>query len=380
MPVTGNENLRPSLPHTNWIVYAAFMATGLGVVLPGAILPLLLSRWSMNDGQAGILFFLFFVGTTSGALLSRGSMPSSIVRGCMATTAGAFALAQSSRTVAFGAILLYGLGLGLVMTSVSLLQSRRDATNRLAEMARLNLIWATGACLGPWITLRGSAVSSPKMVLYCVATIFALQGSLVFVLVRCSVVETVVVGSWRRQLRAASIPLLLMVPFATGIESSAGGWIAAYSKRSGQTLDGIIGAATCFWAGMLLSRFVQSHERISKASVLLFNPWLVVVALSLLLTTPRSGPVISVAALLVGWGIGPIYPLLLALILKHGEGGNTVFLMAGSGAAVLPLLTGLTSSWTGSLRAGLGIPLVGAMTMACFGRVMAKEKHSSYQS
>jgi fucose permease len=62
-----------------------------------------------------------------------------------------------------------------------------------------------------------------------------------------------------------------------------------------------------------------------------------------------------------------MYPLLLALALRRGEGGNAIFVLAGAGASLLPLLTGLVSGWTGSLRAGLGVPLLGAFVMACLG-------------
>ena len=69
-------------------------------------------------------------------------------------------------------------------------------------------------------------------------------------------------------------------------------------------------------------------------------------------------------ALLLGLAIGPMYPLLLALALRRGEAGNIVFVLAGCGASLLPLLTGVVSDRTGSLRAGLGIPLAGSLLMA----------------
>jgi hypothetical protein len=40
-----------------------------------------------------------------------------------------------------------------------------------------------------------------------------------------------------------------------------------------------------------------------------------------------------------------MYPLLLALALRHGEGRNLIFVIAGAGASFLPLLTGLVSGW-----------------------------------
>jgi fucose permease len=161
---------------------------------------------------------------------------------------------------------------------------------------------------------------------------------------------------------------MLLVPLATGIESASGGWLATYSKRSGETLGVAVGAATCFWAGMLISRLLQSYRDavVPERWMLLLGPCLMFAALALVLT-PINGPAMLAGALLLGLGVGPMYPLLLALALRHGEGRNVIFVTAGAGASLLPLLTGLVSGWTGSLRAGLGVPLLGALTMACLG-------------
>jgi len=346
-----------------WIVYAAFLATGVGVVLPGAMLPLLLARWRLNDAQAGVLFFLFFIGSTTGALVSRGSLPRSIARGCLAAAAGAALLAGASRGYAFAAIPLYGLGLGIVMTSVSLLQSRRHESERAAQMARLNLTWAIGACLGPALELRGAASWGTPAVLLAVAAFFGVLAGLVLVAVPH--VDAVKAIASAARTRKPMIVLLLMVPLATGVESAAGGWLATYSKRSGETLGEVIGVATCFWVGMLVSRLIQSHRHIATASVLsmfVVGPWVMSAAVGVLLIS-SGGMLMFGGALLLGLAMGPMYPLLLALALRRGEAGNMVFVAAGCGASLLPLLTGLVSGWTGSLRAGLGVPLVGAVRL-----------------
>ena len=41
-------------------LYLGFAATGVGVALPGALLPLLLRRWSLSDARGGLLLFCFF--------------------------------------------------------------------------------------------------------------------------------------------------------------------------------------------------------------------------------------------------------------------------------------------------------------------------------
>jgi FHS family glucose/mannose:H+ symporter-like MFS transporter len=369
MPITDviQNDVPVSLRRATWIVYAATLATGVGVVLPGAMLPLLLTRWRLSDAQAGLLLFLFFIGSTSGAVVSRGSLPKSIARGCLAVVIGAVLLAVASPAAAFLAIAIYGLGLGIVMTSISLLLSRHCESERAVRLARMNLMWAIGACLGPSLVLRGATTWGTPAVLLGVAAFFVLVAGFALVLVP-HVAAAIATSSAPRSRNALAL-LLILVPLATGVESATGGWLATYSKRSGQTLGEVIGAATCFWAGMLISRFIQSHRRVATASTLVLfagGPWVMSAALSVLLISTGGASMLA-GALLLGLAIGPMYPLLLTLALRQGEAGNVVFVMAGCGASLLPLLTGLISKWSGSLRIGLGVPLVAAVVMGCLG-------------
>ena len=111
-------------------IYTGFVATGISVALPGALLPLLLRRWNLGDARGGLLLFCFFIASTTGALLSRGVMNRSVARGSALTAVGAAWLALASRDWAFAAIAVYGLGLGIAMTSTSLLVSRRWPSQR----------------------------------------------------------------------------------------------------------------------------------------------------------------------------------------------------------------------------------------------------------
>ena len=69
-----------------------------------------------------------------------------------------------------------------------------------------------------------------------------------------------------------------------------------------------------------------------------------------------------VAALAVGLGAGPVYPLLLSIVLRQRE-SRGVFVLAGVGASALPLATGALSGWLHSLSAGLCVPLAAASMM-----------------
>ena len=353
-------------PLATGVLFTIFAATGVGLVLPGTLLPLLLLRWSMNDAQGGMFFFLFFVGSTSGALLARGSLPWSIGRGGIALAAGAVALVSAGSHAAFAAVAVYGLGLGIVMTSISLLQSRRFPATRAAQMARLNLAWAVGALVGPAVLLRVAVRSGIGDVMYIVAGFFVAMGLLAAVVVPPANPERPVAAAGGTRKVALPWLLLAAVPLATGVESSMGGWLTTYARRDGATLGLTVGAVSCFWAGMLLSRLLQSHARIAEGSqkaVLLGAPWLMsaAVVLVIALHDPRATVVGAFAA---GFAAGPMYPLLLALVLRHGEAGNVVFVAGGVGGASLPLLTGLVSQGAGSLRAGLSVPLVASVVLA----------------
>jgi fucose permease len=82
--------------------------------------------------------------------------------------------------------------------------------------------------------------------------------------------------------------------------------------------------------------------------------------LSLIATTSSIG--VLLAAFGLGFGLGPVYPLLLALALDFKESG-VIFFVAGLGSACLPWLTGLISNQHASLHVGLFAPAVAAVLM-----------------
>src|SRR5580698_7130246 len=361
-------SIRKRLP-----LYLAFAATGFSCALPGALMPWLLARWSLQDSQVGLLLRLFFVGGTSGALLSRGSLRWSIFRGTLCTSIGAALLPFASGRTANGAILLFGLGLGITMTSISLLQARRWTETLPAEMTRLNLLWAIGACTAPWIILHEGIrnTANAKNVLLLLAAAFAIFGVWVAAFERDEPRPTpsqAEAGSLKLAGFAAPLSLLVLVLCATGVEASSAGWLATYSQRSGDSLRVTIGAPTCFWIGLLTSRLVHSSAAIGRATKRFLLTWnLLAMAMALAaLILFRNGPVLLSAAFAIGFAAGPIYPLLLAMVFEH-DSGNTVYVIGGIGSALLPLLTGAVSSRAGSLRLGIAVPCIAAMIMAAAG-------------
>jgi fucose permease len=80
-----------------------------------------------------------------------------------------------------------------------------------------------------------------------------------------------------------------------------------------------------------------------------------------ILVTPHSEIIVVAAVAIAGFGFGPVFPIGVSrLLTRVTDSRNTgwVFATCASGGAVLPWLTGLVSTRSGSLRTGFAVPLI----------------------
>src|SRR5258706_15278420 len=70
MPLTESAPAASSSRAPNIAANAAFVPIGIVTVLLGPMLPILSAKWSLNYGQAGLLFTAQFGASTFGVLLS----------------------------------------------------------------------------------------------------------------------------------------------------------------------------------------------------------------------------------------------------------------------------------------------------------------------
>lgn len=359
-----SRNIAAPVRHlTRLPLLLGFAATGVGVALPGALLPAMTTQWHLNDEQSGRLFLLAWIGSSVAALLVRGSLRTVLLFGTAAIAAGSAALAFCQGRAAGLWILLYGVGLGLTMTSISLVRESQ-ASRPAPELLRLNLWWAIGAFVCPSLTVRAQGTGQIAPMLCAIAVAFALFGTWASFRddLKIEMSGRNISAVWT-VFRAVPLCLIVMTMLSTGIEASAGAWLATYAKRNGAGVAGIVGLPTCFWAGLLISRWFWSlgrqrvsHDKIVRGSVaLVATAWLVI-------TSVQLHPVILAASFCLGFGIGPIYPVLLAWALRFQRGGS-IFFLAGVGSAALPWMTGVISGHQHSLRVGLVVPIIASAWM-----------------
>ncbi len=344
-------------------LYLGFAATGVGVALPGALLPALMLRWHMSDEQGGRLFLMAWIGSSLGSLLVRGALRTTLALGSFSIALAAAALGLCGVYAADLSMLVYGAGLGLAMTSISLIR-QQQAARVGQEMVRLNLLWAVGAFLCPSLTVRALTTGSIRPLLFSVAASFTLLAAYSLTLPALRL-RHLAEGGYQPWKVFARVPaaIILLTMLITGVEAAAGGWLATYANRDAHSVAATIAAPTCFWAGLLVSRLFWSFgERwFSPQTIVRGSLALMALASILLVATPAGGLILS-AAFGLGFGIGPTYPLLLAWALDFDRGG-AIFFLAGVGSSCLPWLTGLVSMQQGSLRLGLSVPLAGTLLM-----------------
>jgi len=291
-------------------------------------------------------------------VLSRGRATHSVARGAAVLFPACAALAFASGRAVFPLSFLYGLGLGITITSINLLRSQRRADTRIREMNRLNLVWALGAFACPWLANEALYRTSVTFLFLALAAVFAVFTAWALA------VETRFFPSEiprAKQAHAATLRLPLVIAFttllATGIESATGAWIVTYAGRLRPGFWVPVAAGSVFWFGLLASRAIHSTpgiQRFSERTLLRVAVPIVALGCTFLLAS-RSQDTLLLAAFLIGLGVGPVYPVLLAAVLPRVN-GNLIFVMAGLGGATFPWLTGTLSARAGSLRTGMMAP------------------------
>ncbi len=351
------------------LLHLGFALTGVGTVLLGSILPRLSAQWHLRDKDAGLLLLVQFAASASGALLVRRNLWKALACGYGLIGAGAIGilLLQQKSLPAFA---VYGLGLGLAMTSTNMLTGRRYPQRMGAALALLNFSWSAGAVACPLLVaqfLRHATSSAAFPVVGLVALPFSLLPLLAD---RGDLETSTSAGPTPAGMREATTILYFAVLafLYVGMEASIGNWMSTYATRAtAWTFAGSTLAVALFWAALLLGRAMTPailawvpELGLYRASVLA-----TIAGVFLLLAAHRPLTILA-GSVLSGLALAPLFPLILALFLEEIGGSRNagwVFAIAGLGGAVLSWLTGTISSGTGSLRIGLMVPGAAALLM-----------------
>ena len=340
-----------------------FCLTGIGTALLGATLPAILHQWHLTDSRGGVLLMAAWGGSTSGAFFAQGRTGKAVAIGLALSALGLFVLVLVGARLLPVFYALYGVGLGIAMTSISLMRAREVAA-AVAGVAlnRLNLLWALGAFCAPALALHSLRLLSVSTIFRVLGGLLAGASLLAFALSAPHIrpgssTDRSEAGHPGAPDQWAPARFCLFAAAAVGLESAVGSWLTTYAERSTLGVLTAVSANTAFWAGLLLSRAAHSipsaaplHTRPARTAHIAAAG----VAVFLLILFPTRS-LLPLSGLLCGLGLGPLYPWVLSIALLRFR-STAVFVLAGVGASLVPWLTGTLSSVSGSLRIGLLAP------------------------
>jgi len=382
----------------------AFLPTGILTTLLGPMLPILIARWALNDTQAGNLFLVQFLASLvgvqlSGVLLTRWGFRPAFLLGLLLMACGVATLSMGSLGLGLASVATYGFGLGLIIPTNNLLiaeigstsasgqtsqaSSRSGSQDGSSDISRasasasavslLNFFWGVGAVLCSVMVAWTAAHRLLPFFLGAVALFLVLLAlamrNLPFPAAAKSAEAKSAQGSssssWREMAKSLAFWLFAAFFFLyPGAETAVGGWVGSYASRMGSRGAAIASMMPAFfWAALTVGRAFATAflHHFSERRVLRAGCAAGAAGIALMLCAPALLGVV-VGALITGLSFSTLYPITVARFSERfgvaaRRLGALMFSLAAVGPAVIPWMVGVISHATGSLRAGLLLPL-----------------------
>ena len=353
------------------VLHPVFALTGVLHAVGGALLPSLVVRFHLSDSNSGLLFLLYFAGTSLGALLCRGNYARLMTIGFAAMVCTCLAIAASPRLLLAPAFLLLGISVGVPMSAVTLFTGRNFTERCASLLTFLNFSWSIGALAAPLIAAR-ILMRYDYRAAYIVFSIASAIAAIACGLVLRDHSE-VTRSSSVAPSSTTAFNLVLIFAFAAflqvGIENTVAAWLPTYALRmagSGLVLAAV--SSSFYWAGFLSSRGLSSLLLLRAAPARIFRISIALgIAAALFLEVAPSVATRNLAMFLLGTALAPTYPLVLAGFFARTQrtaDSRWILFTAGFGGSAIPWVAGLISAQTGSLRTGMMLIPAGLLLMA----------------
>ena len=400
-------DLSPSASNRKLILAGqlAFLPTGILQTLLGPMLPILIMRWALNDTQAGYLFLVQFLASLvgvqfSGFLLARLGYRPAFLSGLLLMAGGAAGLYLGSAWLGMASVATFGLGLGLIVPADNLLIAEIGSASgspsgskdgsRASAVSLLNFFWGVGAV---FCSLMVAWSAAHKVLPFFLGSVALLLVTLAFGMRNLpfpaaetsadssasssssssssSVGVAKAITMAKSRIKSPAIWLFAAVFFLyPGAETAVGGWVGSYVSRLG--LRGAAMASIMpafFWTALTVGRALGTAflHHFSERGVLRAGFAAGSAGIALMLWAPSLAGVIA-GSLITGLSFATMYPITVArLSQRFGVAARSIgaimFSLASLGPAVIPWLVGIISHSTGSLRAGLLLPLAATVIL-----------------
>jgi fucose permease len=388
---------RPSAAHdpSPADVSLAFVLAGMVTTLLGPLVPVLALRWRLADATIATLFTTQYVCSTSVTLLSsslvvRFGAGRVIATGYGLLACGVLLVGLVPWPLTIAATMFYGCGLGLVLPTTNVLVARLNPGREASAVSLVNVWWAAGAVAWPVIVSALSTAESVTRPLTLLAALLAIMcARLVWAHAASVVARSHEPGAATPGDASAPAPRVpafaLVATFASllalysGSEASIGGWIAEHVHRLGS--DRWAMATTLFWLAISLGRLLTplALSRFSERRVLVAGLTGAISGAIAVAVAPTASVALT-AAIVAGLGLSPVFPVTFGALTRDVAPSRPhlvgpLYACTGVGSGLLPWLVGAGSTFTGSLRLGLLVPVVGTAGLLALSLLRLRLSH-----
>jgi fucose permease len=384
----------PSIRLWTAICFIAFAVTGVSINLLGSTLGSLSARYEFPLADAGIFTGLQAIGSTSsvlffGWLLDRRDPRWVLCGGALLFGGGALLMGFApTLPLALAGVLLMGVGFGGMLAGPNYLIAKLYGERGASALNALNVFYSLGAMLSAQLVafaLRQGNYS----IAYLVAGVLMFALTIPFTTIRVQP-EQEQRESGKAPVRVnylGLIPFILLFFTYIGSEVGFGSWIfTQLSTAAGAVVETAALATSLFWAGQMFGRIAGTFILRRVEDVALLPLTIVVIGLgtALLLAFQTNINISILAAFIVGFGCGPVFPTTLGIVRKayptaHGTASGILIGLGNVGAIVLPWLQGqIGGGNSGGMQLILALAVVMLVTAIAVQRRLRARVAASY--
>lgn len=364
---------------TTVLLFAVFFFSGVATVIIGQVLPVLASRFDLNDLHLGYFFPAQFAGSLTGTLMTnwlgrQGRLIPASVAGGFLMAAGLAMLNLGSYQLVLAAFLVNGLGIGLTLPAINVLILERNPENSGSALNFLNFFWGVGAIVskpltdftvsGSSLLLTTALLTIPVAILSAALLVMPKQAE-----ARISRKENAqdLTPIWTSPL-AWGIALFAFIH--VGFETGMGGWLTTFADRVEASAEArLITPTFLYFLFFVIGRGIAPafFRYLNENQVILISLLVILAGLALVLTATENLQ-LGLGAVLCGLGTSSVFPTNVSRFSKAFGAdamrrATPLFLSGTLGATAITWLIGFLSERLGDLRSGMYVLAVSTILL-----------------
>ena len=374
-----------------WAACGGMFVFGIVLAVLGALfgLPEMRERLSMDLAEQGNVFLMLFFGVLMSTLLTGPIFDSfgskTVLVASAAIVSAALVGFTTARSVSGAIIAAFALGFGGggLNTAANALIADLYTEERGAMLNYLGMFFGFGALfipllaaaiigiLGiPQLLLIGAALAGATAVAYLILPFPAPRDKVGF-----SIFASI--GAATKHPGVMLFASLLF--FQSGNESSIGGWTSTYVGSLGASPQTATWVLAGYWAALMVGRLVSGRivDGLGKDRLILMSGIGSAIGAAILYLS-NSIAMLATGAIIIGLSFAAIYPTTLAMAAdRYQRNAGTIFSLLFAigliGGMIFPWALGHISQAAG-VRAGMVLPLIGAIVITILVVVIARKK------